>query len=135
RELKRITHLIDPKLEVTEISDRTLKQNGPALLFENLKNCKTPLLANLFGSQKRIAQAMGLNDVSQLRELGHALAALKDPDPPSGLKEAWQQLPLLKQALTMAAKVVKKAPCQEIELSGKKVDITQFPIQTCWPGD
>ena len=134
-ELKRISQEIDPYLEMTEIADRTLKAGGPALLFENPKGHETPVLANLFGTPERVAMGMGQTDVAALREVGKLLAYLKEPEPPAGFKDAMSKLPLLKKVLSMAPKVVKKAPCQEVVLSGDEVDLTQIPIQHCWPGD
>jgi|TARA_B110000438_G_C15819424_1_gene653623 4-hydroxy-3-polyprenylbenzoate decarboxylase len=134
-ELIRIHSEIDPYLEVTEISDRTLRQGGPALLFENLKGSNIPLLANLFGNTRRIALAMGQEDINGLRDVGKLLAFLKEPTPPSGWKDLWQSLPSYKSVLNIAPNVKKSAPCQEIVLDGNDVDLTQLPIQTCWPGD
>src|SRR5690554_47467 len=81
-ELKRISAEVDPHLEMTEICDRTLRAGGPALLFENPKGYDMPVLANLFGTPKRVAMGMGQQDVSALREIGKLLAFLKEPDPP-----------------------------------------------------
>ncbi|MCW8998566.1 MAG: UbiD family decarboxylase, partial [Kangiellaceae bacterium] len=134
-DLKRIQLEVDPNLEMTEISDRVLRADGPALLFENPKGSNVPVLANLFGSTRRVAAAMGCEDVSQLREVGKLLAFLKEPEPPAGLKDAWDKAPLFKQVLNMSPKVVKKAECQELILEGEQVDLNQIPIQTCWPGD
>lgn len=134
-ELKRIQHEIDPYLEMTEIADRTLKAGGPALLFENPKGHSTPVLANLFGTPDRVALGMGQTDVAALRGVGELLAYLKEPEPPSGIKDAFSKLPLLKKVLSMSPKVLKKAPCQEVVLEGDDVDLTKIPIQTCWPGD
>jgi 4-hydroxy-3-polyprenylbenzoate decarboxylase len=134
-ELKRIAVEVDPKLEITEICERVLNAQGPALLFENPRGFNIPVLANLFGTPHRVALAMGQNDVSALREVGHVLAALKEPQPPQGWKDAWDKLPLLKQVLNMQPKLISNAPCQEIILEGKDVDLARLPIQTCWPGD
>ena len=134
-ELKRISQEIDPYLEMTEIADRTLRAEGPALLFENPKGYDIPVLANLFGTPKRVAMGMGQEDVSELREVGKLLAFLKEPEPPKGIKEAIGQIPVFKQVLNMPAKEVKKAPCQQVILQGDDVDLTKFPIQHCWPGD
>ncbi|MCC5854210.1 MAG: 4-hydroxy-3-polyprenylbenzoate decarboxylase [Idiomarina sp.] len=134
-ELKRITQEIDPNLEMTEIADRTLKAGGPALLFENPKGHNIPVLANLFGTPERVAFGMGQTDVAALREVGRVLAYLKEPEPPAGIKDAFSKLPLLKKVLSMGPKVLKKAPCQEVVIEGDSVDLTQIPIQTCWPGD
>jgi 4-hydroxy-3-polyprenylbenzoate decarboxylase len=134
-ELKRISAEVDPYLEITEISDRTLRAGGPALLFENPKGSTIPVLANLFGNTRRIALAMGQEDIEGLRDVGKLLAFLKEPTPPSGFKDLWQSLPSYKSVLNIAPTVKKSAPCQEIVLEGDAVDLTALPIQTCWPGD
>ncbi|PTB85494.1 4-hydroxy-3-polyprenylbenzoate decarboxylase [Pseudidiomarina aestuarii] len=134
-ELKRIQHEIDPYLEMTEIADRTLKADGPALLFENVKGHSIPVLANLFGTPERVALGMGQESVAALREVGQLLAFLKEPQPPKGFRDALNLLPVYKKVLSMAPKQLKKAPCQEVVYSGDDVDLTQLPIQHCWPGD
>lgn len=134
-ELKRITTEVDPYLEVTEICDRTLRAGGPALLFENPKGSKIPLLANLFGNTRRIALAMGQEDLKGLRDVGHLLAFLKEPTPPKGWKDLWQNLPAYKQVLNIAPDVKKKGPCQDVVIEEADVDLSFLPIQTCWPGD
>jgi len=134
-ELKRIAVEVDPKLEMTEIADRVLRAGGPALLFENPKGHAMPVLANLFGTVKRVALGMGEDDPSRLREVGKLLAYLKEPEPPKGLRDAWDKWPVLKQVLNMAPKEVKSAPCQEIVWEGADVDLGRLPIQHCWPGD
>jgi 4-hydroxy-3-polyprenylbenzoate decarboxylase len=134
-DLKRIQYPVDPNLEMTEISDRVLRADGPALLFENPIGYKIPVLTNLFGSARRVAAAMGCEDVSELREVGKLLAFLKEPEPPAGLKDAWNKAPIFKQVLNMAAKEVKKPNCQSVVIEGDQVDLAKLPIQTCWPGD
>lgn len=134
-ELKRISVEVDPVLEMTEICDRTLRAGGPALLFENPKGFDMPVLANLFGTPRRVAMGMGEDEVEQLREIGKLLAFLKEPEPPKGMKDAWSKLPIFKQVLNMAPKVVKQAPCQTHVFQGDEVDLGRLPIQTCWPGD
>jgi len=133
--LKRIQQPVDPYLEMTEIADRTLKAGGPALLFENPKGYDTPVLANLFGTAERVAMGMGEDSVEALREVGRLLAFLKEPDPPKGLRDAWEKLPVFKQVMHMAPKLVTKAPCQDQVIEGDAVDLSKLPIQTCWPGD
>ena len=134
-ELVRITQPIDTDLEMTEIADRTLRAGGPALLFENPKNHDMPVLANLFGTPERVAMGMGQESVEALREVGKLLAYLKEPEPPKGLKDLWEKLPVFKQVLNMPAKVLKKAPCQEVVLTGDDLDLSKIPVQRCWPGD
>lgn len=133
--LKRITAEVSPALEVTEISDRVLRQGGPALLFENVKGHTMPMLTNLFGTADRIAMGMGRDSADELSGIGELLAYLKEPEPPKGLKDAYDKFPILKQVLNMAPKVVRKAAWQEQVFKGDDVDLTQLPIQTCWPED
>lgn len=134
-ELKRITTEVDPHLEMTEICDRVLRAGGPAILFENPKGSKIPVLANLFGTPKRVALGMGEDSVEALREVGKLLAFLKEPEPPKGMKDAWDKLPIFRQVLNMGPKVVKKAPCQEQLIEGDAIDLADYPIQLCWPED
>jgi len=133
--LKRVPQEVDPRLEMTELCDRVLKRGGPALLFERPKGYTIPVVGNLFGTPERVAMGMGRQSVAELRELGELLAHLKEPEPPKGLRDAWDKLPLLKQVLAMAPKEISRAPCQEIVLEGDAVDLGRLPIQTCWPGD
>jgi len=113
-ELRRIRVEVDPRLEMTEICDRVLRAGGPALLFENPKRHSVPVLANLFGTPRRVALGMGQESVTALREVGKLLAYLKEPEPPKGLRDAWDKLPVLKQVLNMAPHLRSSAPCQEI---------------------
>jgi len=134
-ELKRVTVAVDPYLEMTEICDRTLKQGGPALLFENPKGANIPVLANLFGTPRRVAMGMGAESVDELRGIGELLAYLKEPEPPKGMKDAWEKFPVFKQVLNMAPKLVTSPPCQELIRQGDEIDLSDYPIQTCWPED
>lgn len=134
-ELKPISQSIDPYLEMTEISDRTLRAAGPALLFENPKGYSMPVLCNLFGSAKRVAMGMGQKDVAALRDVGRLLAFLKEPDPPQGFLDLCQQWPKFKQVLNMPTKCIGYAPCQEQIWRGEDVDLSRIPIMHCWPQD
>ena len=134
-ELKRITAPVNPNLEMTEICDRTLRAGGPALLFENPVGFGTPVLGNLFGTERRVALGMGRESVEELRELGELLAFLKEPEPPKGMRDAWEKLPVFRKVLSMSPKLRGSGPCQEKVLEGDDVDLYQLPIQTCWPGD
>jgi 4-hydroxy-3-polyprenylbenzoate decarboxylase len=134
-ELRRVSTPVSPNLEMTEICDRVLHIQGPAILFENPVGHSIPVLANLFGTPRRVALGMGEENIQALREVGKLLAYLKEPEPPKGLKDAWDKWPVLKQVLTMSPKIVSSAPCQEIVWEGKDVDLGKLPIQTCWPGD
>jgi 4-hydroxy-3-polyprenylbenzoate decarboxylase len=144
-ELRRIAIPVDTHLEMTEIADRVLRAGGPALLFEhpvrNGQRLAMPVLANLFGTPERVVLGMG-EDLGEggdwrapLREVGRLLAFLKEPEPPRGLKDAWEKLPVFKQVLNMSPKVVRSGPCQDVVLDGENVDLGRLPIQHCWPGD
>jgi 4-hydroxy-3-polyprenylbenzoate decarboxylase len=138
-ELKRIPQALSPRLEITEVADRVLRAGGPALLIENPvqdgKAYTMPVLANLFGTPRRVALGMGEESTEALREVGKLLAFLKEPDPPRGLRDAWDKLPVLRQVLNMQPREVSGAPCQAEVREGDDVDLGQLPIQTCWPGD
>jgi 4-hydroxy-3-polyprenylbenzoate decarboxylase len=160
--LKRVTEPVSPYLEMTEIGQRLIKENGPAVLFENVIEARPggrdsheppearsmensgefsesikkniPVLINLFGTIERIAWGVG-REPHELREVGKTLAFLRQPEPPGGWKEAFEMLPLLKTVFAMKPKTVSKAPCQEVVLQGDEIDLSKLPIQTCWPGD
>jgi len=134
-ELRRIAAPVSPVLEMTEICDRTLRAGGPALLFENPVGHDIPVLGNLFGTPRRVALGMGQDSVESLREVGRLLAFLKEPDPPKGMRDAWEKLPVFRQVMNMAPKVVRSAPCQANVAEGPDVDLGKLPVQTCWPGD
>lgn len=134
-ELKRITYPVSPYLEMTEIADRVLRAQGPALLFENPIGYTMPVLCNLFGTTKRVAMAMGQDDPSALREIGQLLAFLREPEPPKGIRQFFNVLPKYKQILNMPVKRRSSAACQEVVLKDEQVDLTQLPIMHCWPGD
>ncbi len=134
-DLKRIRQTIDPHLEITEVADRVLRAGGPALLFEHPGDSAIPLLANLFGTEQRVAAALGEEQASALREVGRLLAFLKEPEPPKGFREAMKTLPIYRKVLDMSPKLVRKPLCQQNQLHGDEVDLGRLPIQTCWPGD
>nr|AUN37337.1 3-polyprenyl-4-hydroxybenzoate carboxy-lyase [uncultured bacterium] len=134
--LKRIAVEVDPKLEITEICDRVLQAQGPALLFERPRGHSIPVLGNLFGTPERVALGMGAESVAALRDVGELLAALKEPEPPRRFAEVFDKLGMLKQAFwDMRPKELASAPCQEIVWSGNDVDLSRLPVQWCWPGD
>lgn len=144
-ELKRIAAPVSPNLEMTEICDRLLRANGPAVLFEHPRKepggpatdtiYKVPVLANLFGTTQRVAMGMGAESMGDLRDIGRVLSALKEPEPPRGLREAGKLFTLVKSVWDMAPKRVSSPACQEIVWEGNDVDLARLPIQTCWPGD
>ena len=138
-ECRRISTPVDTVLEMTEIGDRVLRKQGPALLFENARRngqpCQMPVLINLFGTPRRVVMGMGESETEALREIGRLLAFLKEPDPPRGLRDAWQKLPVLRQVLSMAPREVSNPLCQKNVIEGSAVDLDHLPVQTCWPGD
>ncbi|OBX07306.1 3-octaprenyl-4-hydroxybenzoate carboxy-lyase [Gallibacterium salpingitidis] len=134
-ELKRISHEIDPYLEMTEIADRTLRKGGPALLFENPKGFAMPVLCNLFGTARRVALGMGQEDVSALREVGKLLAFLKEPEPPKGLKDLFNSISQFRPVLNMPTKTINHPSCQDVVWKDDEVDLYRLPIMQCWPDD
>ncbi|MFM7760786.1 MAG: 4-hydroxy-3-polyprenylbenzoate decarboxylase [Burkholderiaceae bacterium] len=134
-ELLEVSLPVSPILEMTELCDRTLKAGGPALLFKNPTGHRIPVLGSLFGTPKRVAMGMGANEVSELRRIGHLLSALKEPEPPKGLRDVMGLGSLVKSVWDMAPKELRAAPCQEIVWEGADVDLSRLPIQHCWPGD
>jgi len=139
-QLKRIAHPVSTALEMTEISDRVLRAEGPALLFEHPmhdgRRASMPVLANLFGTPGRVALGMGADDVAALRDIGELLASLREPEAPRGLRDAFAKVSMLKSALwDMSPKRIRNPACQEIVLEGDDVDLGAIPLQTCWPED
>jgi 4-hydroxy-3-polyprenylbenzoate decarboxylase len=138
--LVRVTEPVSPVLEMTEIQTRLLAEGGPAVLFENVvdaasgKRWDMPVLVNLFGTVERVAWGMD-REPGELRGVGETLAFLRQPEPPGGWREALEMLPLLKTVMAMKPKTVSKAPCQEVVLTGDQIDLSQLPVQTCWPGE
>ena len=144
-ELVRVSEPVSTFLEMTEIQTRLLAKGGPAVLFEKPVNERgepsdIPVLVNLFGTVKRVAMAVTLEgkertEAKDLREVGEALAFLRQPEPPGGIKEAVAMLPLARTVLQMKPKTVASAPVHEVVLTGDDIDLTKLPIQTCWPGE
>jgi 4-hydroxy-3-polyprenylbenzoate decarboxylase len=134
-ELKRVVEPVSPRLEMTALSDRVLQVGGPALLFERPTGFDMPVLTNLFGTPRRVALGMGATDPVELREVGRLLAALKEPDPPRGLKDAGKLLQMAKALWDMKPALVKRPACQAHVQEGADVDLTRLPVQWCWPGD
>lgn len=134
-ELRRITAPVSPHLEMTALADRVLRAGGPALLFENPTGHAMPVLANLFGTPGRVARALGVAGLPEIRAFGEVLAQLKEPEPPRGVKDLWGKRDLLKTLWSMAPAEVRRPPCQQAVWEGDDVDLTRLPIQHCWPGD
>ncbi len=134
-ELRRVAVPVSPALEMTAIADPVLRAGGPALLFEKPLGFEVPVLANLFGTPRRVALAMGADDVTELRDIGRLLARLKEPEPPKGLKDTGKLLVMVKAVWDMKPAVVRNPECRQVVLEGDAVDLAAWPIQTCWPGD
>jgi 4-hydroxy-3-polyprenylbenzoate decarboxylase len=131
-ELVRVAAEVDPDLEITEIVDRTVKAGGPALLFENPKGARHPLLINQFGTERRMALAFG---VERLDELAERVADVLELTPPQGLLDKVRGLQKLKSIAGSGPRSVRSGACQEVVLTGDEVDLGLLPVQRCWPGD
>jgi 4-hydroxy-3-polyprenylbenzoate decarboxylase len=134
-ELRRVSVAVSPRLEMTALSDRVLREGGPALLFEHPTGHDVPVLANLFGTPRRVALGMGADDVAELRPIGQLLATLREPEPPKSLKDAGHLWTMAKALWDMKPAVVRKGPCQEVVQAADEIDLGRWPVQTCWPGD
>ena len=132
--LIRIKAEVDPNLEITEILNRLLATNGPAVIFENVKGSSVPIVANLFGTVERVSMALDTTP-DGLTEIGEFLASIKQPKPPNGFVEVIKKIPFYKHLYSMAPKTVRYGECQEVVLEGDDVDLSKFPILHCWPGD
>jgi 4-hydroxy-3-polyprenylbenzoate decarboxylase len=134
-ELRRVAEPVSMRLELTALADRVLRAGGPALWLENPVGYNMPVLANLFGTPRRVALGMGAQEVGELRDVGRLLAALKEPDPPKSLREAGKLWDMAKAVWDMKPSRVGTPPCQEVVVEGTDVDLAKLPIQHCWPGD
>lgn len=134
-DLKRLRVPVDPRLEITEVCRRTLKQGGPALLFEQPAGTAMPVLGNLFGTVRRVALAMGRESPAELRALGEMLARFREPDLPRGLREAVGRLGEFRPLLNVPPRRTARAACQEQVIESADVDLARLPIVTCWPED
>jgi 4-hydroxy-3-polyprenylbenzoate decarboxylase len=134
-ELKRIHAVVNPRLEVTEICRRTLRNGGPALLFERPGHSTIPLLGNLFGSSNRVLAALGCRTLADFRAIGRTLAFLREPEWPEEFGDILDRLPALQKLLHVKPRVLHSPPCQENIIEGTEVDLGALPLQTCWPDD
>ena len=134
-ELARVAEPLSARLEMTALADQVLRADGPALLVTNPVSYKIPVLLNLFGTTRRVALGMGAESLAELREIGHVLARLKEPEPPKGLKDAGRLMAMVKALWDMKPERVRSAPCQEVVRQGAEVDLGELPVQTCWPDD
>ncbi|MBE0547941.1 MAG: UbiD family decarboxylase [Rubrivivax sp.] len=134
-ELRKLTEPVSPKLEMTAIGDKLLRTGGPAVLCTQPVGYKIPCLINLFGTPERVALGMGAESLADLRDVGRLLAALKEPEPPKGLKDAGKLLHMAKAVWDMKPAVQRRAPCQDVVREGDDIDLGELPVQTCWPDD
>ncbi|MDQ6638324.1 MAG: UbiD family decarboxylase [Pseudomonadota bacterium] len=134
-ELVRVAAPVSARLEMTAVGDFVLRRGGPALLFETPIGYTIPVLANLFGTTARVAQAMGASEVGGLRDIGVVLANLKEPEPPKGLRDAGRLLQMARTLWTMRPVSTLRAACREVVVEGAEIDLGTLPVQTCWPDD
>src|SRR5262245_21768554 len=133
-ELLRIDESVSPALEMTAIADIALHRAGPAILFERPGGFEAKVLANLFGTPRRVALGMGAADSSELRQLGALLAVLREPEPLRGLADAGRLMDMAKALWNMRPSTHSSGPCRDVCLEGSAIDLTRWPVQTCWPG-
>ena len=133
-DLKHITAMVDSDLEITEITDRTIKSGGPALLFENVAGSDTPVAINLMGTHQRTAWALGVENIDDLTSRVRKLLGLAQ-GPPSGLMGKVRALGDLVSVARTQPKIVRRAPCQDVVVTGEDVDLNMLPALKCWPDD
>ena len=137
-DLVRVQEEVSTVLEVTEIHNRLVKAEGPAVIFENVVNergrCSMPMLVNLYGAVRRVAGGLGV-EPEKLRDVGRLLSFLRTPTPPESFRDLLSMFPMLKNVVSARTTTVRKAKCQEVVVSGKDVDLSILPIQTCWPNE
>ena len=133
-DLKRITAMVDSDLEITEITDRTIKSGGPALLFENVAGSDAPVAINLMGTHQRTAWALGVENIDDLTSRVRKLLGLAQ-GPPSGLMGKVRALGDLVSVARTQPKIVRRAPCQDVVVTGEDVDLNILPALKCWPDD
>ena len=131
-ELKRIKTNVSPDLEITEITDRVSKTGGPALLFENVEGSRMPLLINTYGSAKRMAMALGAED---LGDIAAEIEGMIKLSPPESLLDKVKILRLLSQLTNFPPKTVKRGACQDVVLTGEQASLDVLPLIKCWPLD
>jgi 4-hydroxy-3-polyprenylbenzoate decarboxylase len=134
-DLKRVPFPVDPHLEMTALCQRSLKEGGPALWFERPRGSGMPVLGNLFGTQARVATALGYSSVMELRDLGALLSVLREPHWPDRPSELLGHLPAFLPLLKATPRAVQNPPCCEVVLRGSEIDLARLPIWTCWPED
>jgi 4-hydroxy-3-polyprenylbenzoate decarboxylase len=130
-ELKRVSAEVDPILEITEITDRSVKSGGPALLFERPKGSRIPAVTNLVGSERRMNLALEVDSLDQVAE---RIRSFLDMQSPQGLLEKVKMLPKLAEMGSYFPKGVRAGDCQEV-VKTDGFSLFDFPILRCWPQD
>ncbi len=132
-ELRRVRVQVSPKREIAEIVDRVSKAGGPALLFERVAGSEFPVAVNLFGSARRMALALGVQDVEEIADRLRGLLALARP---GKRRSVLGMVPQLGQLLRMPPRHIRgKAPVQEVVWRDDEVDLRKLPLLTAWPED
>jgi 4-hydroxy-3-polyprenylbenzoate decarboxylase len=131
-ELTRVRERVSPRLEISEIADRTVKSGGPALLFENVEGSNLPVAINAFGSRRRMLKAL---EIGSWEEWDSRLEFFLDPRPPEGILGKLKAIPKVTELAAVFPKTVRGGPCQEVVIEGAAVDLGALPVLTCWPQD
>jgi 4-hydroxy-3-polyprenylbenzoate decarboxylase len=134
-ELLRVREKASPILEITEMADRMCKSKngGKALLFENVEGSRMPLLINAFGSMKRIAMALGVDDVEEIAEQVSGILNMAPPE--SAMDKVRMLSTLMEIAKFPPARFSGRPPCQEVVKTGGDINLDEIPVLKCWPGD
>ncbi len=131
KELKRISIEVDPRLEITEFADRSVKHGGPALLFERPKGSRVPVLINAFASERRMQIAL---EVGSVQEVANRISEFLEMRMPQGLINKLKMLPKLAEMGRFFPKIVTKGECKEV-IRHENFSLSEFPILQCWPDD
>jgi 4-hydroxy-3-polyprenylbenzoate decarboxylase len=131
-ELLRVAEVVDPRLEITEILDRAVKEGGPAVLFENVKGHDVPVLGNVLGTHARMLKALG---IESYEEVDQRINAFFDVKQPQGLLDKIRMLPQLAELASYMPKIVRSGPCKEVVLEKGRFSLKELPVCTCWPED
>src|ERR1700730_7688638 len=131
-DLVRIRQRVSPRLEISEIADRTIKGGGPALLFENVEGSAMPVAINVFASRARMLRAL---QIESWEDWDSRLDFFLDPKPPEGILGKLKAIPRVTELAAVFPKTVRSGACQQVVTTGDQVDLRQLPVLTCWPQD
>jgi 4-hydroxy-3-polyprenylbenzoate decarboxylase len=132
KQIVRIKDKVSSELEITEFSDRAVKNKGPALFFENVENSEFPVVTNLFGTMERMCLAL---ETESLDAIAERITELLEPKPPLKFIDKIKMLPKLMELSKIFPKIVKNAPCKDVILKGDDIDLFKIPILKTWPLD